>query len=516
VHQPVETSGSDKSGQRRGEAHVTCILLTCTTAEVAGWTHAVGRGVGCTGQLLFRYNAATDTTIVADKTLKSSSEYEQEYYQGMARCTKCNLRHRIPASGSLSTAAGGGAEVGSGGDTGSKHANASLHVDASAPVTPESIPQASPREDRITCLAASNISGQEYPPGATGSGHAAQESSCLIAFGSENGTIRVQTHFSGLASPPTSQGLLVPPGIRASLLLRHPLIQAHKARVNHLTFRRGAAADGHREEFFASASSDATMRVWRCQLATSAPGPHPSAECIYLLQEMREVLWCALDKTFIYASGRGFMHEWSFATDDALPWPACLQRAARLRASRVDSTPDPGSTDVRNLTIEKCCLMRSRAAQCAATEQGNAAESVKYQAPVVLAFSELIVVSWDAESGQTEQLQVSSKFVDAASSQDNTLTVSIFDGLMRVWQRRARAPGLLLGCSDDSATKDHFQHPETSEHLQHHVRPSNQELVQETSDHLQHHVRPSSALPRPKDKTKKAHILKSSGHSNSI
>jgi hypothetical protein len=396
------------------------------------------------------------------------------------------------------TTAGRGAEGGSGGDTESKHANASQHVDASAPVKPESIPQASPSEDLITCLAASNVSGQEYPPGAaTGSGHAARESSCLIAFGSENGTIRVQTHFSGLASPRTSQGLPVPPGIQASLLLRHPLIQAHKARVNHLTFRRGAPADGHREEFFASASSDATIRVWRCQLATSAPGPHPSAECIYLLQEMREVLWCALDKTFIYASGRGFMHEWSFASDDALPWPACLQRAARLRASRVDSTPDPGSTDVRNLTIEKCCLMRSRAAQCAATEQGNATESVKNQAPVVLAFSELIVVSWDAESGQTEQLQVSSKFVDAASSQDNTLTVSIFDGLMRVWQRQARAPGLLLGSSDYSATSDHFEHPETS-------------------DHLQYPVRPSSALPRPKHKTKKAHILKSSGCSNFI
>jgi hypothetical protein len=210
---------------------------------------------------------------------------------------------------------------------------------------------------------------------------------------------------------------------------------------------------------------------------------------------MREVLWCALDKTVIYASGRGFMHEWSFASNeapnDAQPWPACLQGAASLRAwSRVDMTPDPGGTDVRNLTIEKCCLMRSRAPPHAATEQDNATESVKYEAPVVLAFSELIVVSWDAESGQSEQLQVSSKFVDAASSEDTTLSVSIFDGLMRVWQKQAGAPGLLRTSSDDSAT----------------------------SDHVQHHVRPASkqGIHAFLDKTMKAHILKSSRYSNFI
>ena len=523
VPQSVETSGSGKSGKCRGEAHVTSILLTCTTAEVAGWTHAVGHGVGCTGQLLFRYNVACDTTTVADMTLKCSSESEKEYYETMARCTKCSLLHRILAPGSHAksiiqwaaaptrTATGRAAEAGSGGDTGAKHANASQHVDASAPVTPESTPQASPSQDRITCLAASNVSGQAYPPGAgTGSGHAAREPSCLVAFGTENGTIRVMTYLDRTLAPPhTSEGLRVPPVTQAGLLLQHPLIKAHTARVNHLTFRRGAAADGRqreeffasREEFFASASSDGTMRVWRCQLRTSADtaaAPPPSAECIYLLtctQEMREVLWCALDKTVIYASGRGFMHEWSFASNeapnDAQPWPACLQGAASLRAwSRVDMTPDPGGTDVRNLTIEKCCLMRSRAPPHAATEQDNATESVKYEAPVVLAFSELIVVSWDAESGQSEQLQVSSKFVDAASSEDTTLSVSIFDGLMRVWQKQAGAPGLLRTSSDDSAT----------------------------SDHVQHHVRPASkqGIHAFLDKTMKAHILKSSRYSNCI
>lgn len=162
------------------------MLLTCTTGEVAGWTHTVEHGVACNGQLLFRYNVASDATIVADITVKSSSEYEQEYYEGMARCTKCNLLHRVPAehplapeatfralaSGCLamcppkSTATARAAEETPSGDSLTKHADGSQHADSSAPVTSGSAPQTSPSEDRITCLAASNVSRTSCARGA--------------------------------------------------------------------------------------------------------------------------------------------------------------------------------------------------------------------------------------------------------------------------------------------------------------------------------------------------------------
>ena len=461
----LDDSGSRDNGGRGG--CVTWMLLTCSQREVAGWNLAVGHGSDRTGQLLFRCNIAADATPAPD--MAELASFENAYYQGIQRCTRCNLLHRIPAP---SAAAAPSTPRGptnsrrvapaSGADTAPQLVDG---ADASILDATEDGCTPSASQDRITCLAASNVCGPGSKPHVPSAAAGAAETfSCLVAFGSEHGNMHVCTYTAGPRH--NSAGHLVPH------LSRHPVIKAHKARINHLAFRRAPVTHTDSAVYFASAGSDATIRVWRCELAPSSPCPHPPAECIYSLQETREVLWCALDvatkdvdvlqdRAVIYACGRGFMHEWSFESEGGLAWPACLQGAAKCKTTpgaqnsptsadggSMHSTSDSGGTDVRNLSIRKCCLMRSASPTAMqhggglapVTATGAEMPETMPQPPVLLAFSQQIMVCWDVELDRAEQVQVSSKIVDADSSDDNTMAVSVSqEGLMQVWQRQPLA-----------------------------------------------------------------------------
>ena len=176
----LDDSGSRDNGGRGG--CVTWMLLTCSQREVAGWNLAVGHGSDRTGQLLFRCNIAADATPAPD--MAELASFENAYYQGIQRCTRCNLLHRIPAP---SAAAAPSTPRGptnsrrvapaSGADTASQLVDG---ADTSILDTTEDGCTPNASQDCITCLADSNVCGPGSKPHVPSAAAGAAETfSCL-------------------------------------------------------------------------------------------------------------------------------------------------------------------------------------------------------------------------------------------------------------------------------------------------------------------------------------------------
>jgi len=356
---------------------------------------------------------------------------------------------------------------------------------------------APPSSCAITCLAVSAMKA------VTSDAHY-----CMITIGGDDGSIAAwavrEAAGGGHAATPAAS----PVESSTRHVKLHSLLHDHQGRVNHLAFR---PSDRHQHAasalpnpagvcsfWFASASSDASIRIWSCNVGTGSEGT--DSECIYRLDEFREVMWCNLEHTgtgdlAIYSSGRGFIHQWSLKRQEASSEEggggggggrvgaagdggkaSSAEGAQALEAERAifasgelvcktipggahaatthQSNPNMGEKSMKKLLAAiEGGRQRVGMATVSETDQRNvnnrkccllktrAAESDVHdkEEPVLLAFSDVTLLCWDIEATEAEHVLLPGT-VDCAFSQDKTSAVSISaDGYMRVWTCGARA-----------------------------------------------------------------------------